>query len=269
MNELRKILNNKFAKEIAVYESNANKILDNNDFVENINMLCNILESEKNLEENFPTEKKRTIFVNMYPNISLKMLWFAAISQDNLEIYKFTYDGLKWKKGFEIRKAIECQEIYLEEFKPPIISNWLVNDNHFDASKVAFSLGSSLLYCFEKSTKRNLHQLVNCRMDSTNSEKIYDFLKYTENKDLFHKIMKNNMKNFGIFGNNIILKQSNLQNQEKFYSWLYKNTKVEKIDTAIESFKKFEYNNIASYFLQKKISENLPEIKQPPKKFKI
>lgn len=267
MTKLKQVLIQKFEKIIS--QNNIKTFFNDDDLIENIDILSDIIDEKKNLADNFSTERKRKIFDNMFPSLSLKMLWFASISQDNLEIYKFTCDGLKWKKGGEVIKAIECQEIYFDEFRPPIISNWLINDKDFEASKVAQNLGSSLLYSFEKSTKKDLHQLVNSRLGSTNSAKIYEFLKNTENKDLFNKIMRKQMKNFEIRSNNIILKLSNLENKVKFYEWFYENTEPEKIQHMTDTLRKNGFNHISNYFFQKNLSENLSENISQSKKLKI
>lgn len=268
MKNIRQTLIDEFTTEIKIGKTlSSNFFYSNSDLVQNINQVSTIIENNEKFKDSFPIDEKRKIFNNGFPTSSLKMLWFTAIKEDNLELYLFTIEGLKWKKGNEILSAINCQKDYLENFKPTKIIDWLVNGNHEskEETTVVRNLSSCLLYIFENSEVKVQNDIISSDKFITNNEQIYHFLKQTKNDYLFDIIMEKQLKNFGISDENIILTKSNRYSNLKLYEWFFNHIKKEDID----NLKNIKLDNLAAFLLQKTLLIDLQNKELKSKTIKI
>ena len=273
MNTLKEAILIEFAKEIIIYKQYKNSSLsDDDNFLENISIICDALENKKDINEVYSNESKRAIFDKGIPCKSSKMIWFVCAHEDNIELFKWACNGLGWLKGSEKNRAILPLQDYVKEYKPEQIIHWLLDKNHEnkDIPYVARTISPYLLYAVEGREKKLQHQLVSRGILTTNSQDTYDFLKQTQDEHLFNKVMKKHFKTFHFYLDNVILKQSNADREIKFFSHYFDNLDASE---KIETFRTMKFDNIAdyisSYHLNKNLEESLSLKNSTKKKIKI
>ena len=265
MNTLKEAILIEFAKEIIIYKQYKNSSLsDDDNFLENISIICDALENKKDINEVYSNESKRAIFDKGIPCKSSRMIWFVCAHEDNIELFKWACNGLGWLKGSEKNRAILPLQDYVKEYKPEQIIHWLLDKNHEnkDIPYVARTISPYLLYAVEGREKKLQHQLVSRGILTTNSQDTYDFLKQTQDEHLFNKVMKKHFKTFHFYLDNVILKQSNADREIKFFSHYFDNLDASE---KIETFRTMKFDNIADYISSYGLNKNLEESLSPKK----
>lgn len=275
MNTLKAQIFNKFVDEIKFAEKYKNSIFSSKDsFLENIDIICDALENKTLLTDVYEMQVKRTIFDNAIPSESLKLVWFVSSKEDNLELFQWACDGLGWLKGSEKTIAANCLKDDLKQYQPEKIIKFLLDtQENKDVQFIAHLMSPILLYFVEGKEKKIQHKLVGKSMFISNNIETYEFLKQTQDEQLFNKIMKKHMKNFAFYKGNIILQKSNEDREIKFYSHFFdESNDLDKLE-KIKNLKEMNLHNIANYIssydLNKSLQESLIEKDTPRRKIKI
>ena len=276
MNTLKDIISTKFANEIKFAQQYKNSVFSSKDsFLENIDIICDVIDNKTPITDAYENAVKRTIFDNASPSSSLKLVWFVCAYEDNLDLFKWACDGLWWLKGAEKNMAIDSLKEHIKEYKPQQITQWLIGKTHEDKDirSVSLNLSPYLLYAVEHKEKKLQHQLVGRDIFITNSIETYEFLKQTQDEHLFNKIMKKHFQAFKFYKNNIILKKSDADKETKFFAHYFDENNPADITEKIKNFREMKFDNIAdyisSYTVNKTLEKSLGSKDSPKRKIKI